>query len=106
MKNDIYQEYLNQLNKDLNNINDEINKIKNKSKKKIIYYYLKKLIKKIDNNQLQINPYYRKIYYYQKWKERILIDSSKELQILEIGVYKGEMSIWFINNLLENKIAK
>lgn len=106
MKNDVYQEYLNQLDKDLNNINDEINKIKNKSKKEIMYYYLKKLIKKIDNNQLQINPYYRKIYYYQKWKERINIDSSRELKILEIGVYKGEMSIWFINNLLENKNSK
>jgi len=106
MKNDIYQEYLNQLNNDFNTINDEINRIKNKSKNEIMYYYLKKLLRKIDDNQLQINPYYRKIFYYQRWKERIQIDSSKELQILEIGVYKGEMSIWFINHLLEHKNSR
>ena len=95
MKNDIYQEYLNQLNKDFNTINDEINRIKNKSKKEIMSYYLKKLLKKIDDNQLQINPYYRKIFYYKRWKERIQIDSSKELQILEIGVGGGQASFWF-----------
>jgi predicted O-methyltransferase YrrM len=106
MKNNIYQEYINQLIKDFNTINDEINRIKNKSKKEIMSYYLKKLLRKIDDNQLQINPYYRKIFYYQRWKERIQIDSSKELQILEIGVYKGEMSIWFINHLLEHKNSR
>ena len=30
------------------------------------------------------------------------MDKNKEIQILEIGVYKAEMSIWFINNLLEH----
>lgn len=106
MKNDIYDEFLKKLVNDYNIINKELNIIKNKPKKKIMYFYLNKLLKIIDNNQLQINPYYRKIFYYQRWKERIEIDSSKELQILEIGVYKGEMSIWFINNLLENKNSK
>lgn len=106
MKNNIFEEYINQLNKDFNIINNEINQIKNKSKKDIMYFYLKKLLRKIDQNQLQINPYYRKTFYYDKWNERIKIDTSKELQILEIGVYKGEMSIWFINNLLKHKNSR
>lgn len=106
MNNDIYQEYITQSNNEYNNLSNEINNILTKNKKNIMYHYLNKLLKIIDLNQLTISPYYRKIYYYQKWKERINIDSNKELQILEIGVYKGEMSIWFINNLLKNKNSK
>ena len=32
-----------------------------------------------------------------------VIDSSKELHILEIGSFEGKSTIWFLDNILQNK---
>ena len=32
-----------------------------------------------------------------------VIDTSKELHILEIGSFEGKSTIWFLDNILQNK---
>jgi len=98
----LYINYLKTIDNNYNNLLNEYNKLKKKQNDRISNFYLEKLIKILDEKHIEFNVYYRRIWYYKNWHNRIKLDKNKEIQILEIGVYKAEMSIWFINNLLEH----
>ena len=42
----------------------------------------------------------------KRWKERFGFMAKRNIKILELGCFKGEMSKWFSDNLLDNRYSR
>lgn len=86
----------------LKSYEEEIYKIKNR--KDLLNYYIIEKIKYVKEIGLKVNPEYIILYQYNTWKKVLnnYIKSDKPCNVLEIGCYEGNSSVWFLSNLIKH----
>lgn len=55
---------------------------------------------------LDVNPIFINKYNYKKWKMYLSEFKKQKINVLEIGVYEGVSSLWFLDNIVKHKNSK
>jgi len=85
-------------------IHDQL--IKNKNKKDIKKFIINGIIQFCITMDLSVNYLFINKYNYKTWISILKEYAKHEINILEIGVYKGVSSVWFLDNLMKNKNSR
>jgi predicted O-methyltransferase YrrM len=85
-------------------IYNEIIKINNKKDMK--KYIITNTNQYCINMGLDINPVFINKYNYKKWRMFLSEFKKQQINVLEIGVFEGVSSVWFLDNIVKHKDSR